>query len=279
MGSHRKHVLTVLLLLLSSLLFSQTKVVSLSPSITEILFAVGAGEQVAGVTSYCNYPEAALELRKIGGFSAKSISLETIVALTPDLIIAEENAHDSLKDSFQRLGLRVLYINAVSYEDIFANILLIGSETGHIKEAEALVAELKSRLSGLEEKLASVTEGKTVFWEVWHDPLMTAGPETFIGQSIALAKGRNIFGDAETDWPQVSTEELIRRDPQVILSSNSHGGRRSVADIQNRQDWQSLSAIKNKSVYLLEDDLLARSGPRIIDGLEEIAMILYPDLF
>lgn len=255
------------------------RVISLSPSNTEILFAIGAGELVVGVTEFCNYPEAALELDKVGGFAAKTINLEKIVLLGPDLVFAGPN-HQELAATLRGLNIKVVTLASETFADIAYNIELAGKAVGHEEEALNLVRRQYEQLAMIEARLKRLPEEQKVrvFWELWDEPLMTAGPNTFIGQMIELAGGMNIFADVEERYPQVSSEEVIMRNPQVILSPDSHGDKVTPELLAARPGWKSLDAVKNKRIYLIGGDISSRPGPRLIDALVDIFSELYPEL-
>ncbi len=254
------------------------RIVSLLPSNTEILFAVGAGDQVVGVTSYCNYPKEAASREQVGGITNKSISIEAIVALEPDLILASDS-HDQIVPLLEEAGLTVMVLNPATFDDIFDNVELVGRATGHAQQAETLTNELRQRLKTVESRVESAADRPTVFYEVWYDPLMTAGPNTFIGQLITLAGGENIFANVEEDWPQVSAEVVIERNPEVILGPTSHAEALTIDKINARASWEGISAIQNERIHMLDGDAVSRPGPRIVDMLEETARYLHPDLF
>lgn len=256
------------------------RIISLLPSNTETLFAVGAGEQVVGVTSYCNYPPEAATRKQVGGITVQSISVETIIALEPDLVLTNP-AQAEIAETLTESGLPVVVLDPASLEDIYANIELVGQVTGHPDEAAMLVTELRNRAEAVKKAVAAIPEEEqlSVFYEVWHDPLMTAGPNTVIGQIIDLAGGRNIFADVAEDWPQVSAEVVLTRNPAIILGPESHGSELTVEKIAARPGWDNIDAVKNDRVYLLDPDAVSRPGPRIIGMLEEIARDLYPDQF
>ena len=254
------------------------RVVSLLPSNTEILFAVGAGEQVVGVTSYCNYPEEATTREQVGGITTKSLNVETIVALEPDLVLASGSQSDIIP-ILEESGLTVVVLEPATFDDIFANIELVGQVTGHTDEATALTGELRQRVDTVTATVSAADAQPTVFYEVWHDPLMTGGPNTFIGQLITLAGGQSIFADVEEDWPQVSTEVVVERNPAVILGPDSHADELTAEKINARAGWESVAAVQNGEIYMLNGDAVSRPGPRIVDMLEEAARDLHPDLF
>ena len=257
------------------------RIVSIAPSNTEILFAVGGGDRVVGVTEWCNYPEEATTREKVGGFSAKTLSVEKVISLNPDVVVGDRSMHEEVAAVFENAGIPVVLLETKDFDQMYGNILIAGLITGHGQEAQDLVDSLTSRVQKIADKVGSLksSEKKRVFWEIYDDPLMTAGVDTFIGQLITAAGGISIFSDVEGSWPQVSTEELISRDPDVIISSNSHGGELKKEDVIARPGWDQLTAIRNDELYLIGEDKVSRPGPRLIDGLEEVARILYPELF
>ena len=256
------------------------RIVSLLPSNTEILFAVGAGEQVVGVTSYCNYPPEATDRQQIGGITIQSISIEAVVALEPDLVLAS-GSQRQLIPVLAAAGVTVVALEPATLEDIYANLQLVGQITGHPAQAEAIIADMRRRVETVQAKIAAApaSERPTIFYEVWDEPLMTAGPHTFIGQMIELAGGQNIFAGVKEDWPQVSPEIIVQANPAVILGPTSHAGALAAEQIKNRPGWADIAAVRNNRIYLLDQDMVSRPGPRLIIVLEEIARDLYPDLF
>jgi iron complex transport system substrate-binding protein len=256
------------------------RIVSLLPSNTEILFAIGAGDQVVGVTSYCDYPEEATTREQVGGITNKSLSVETIVALEPDLVLAS-GSQDEIIPVLEEAGLIVIALKPATFDDIFANIEMVGQATGHADQATTLTADLRSRVETVSAKIDAIPADSrpTVFYEVWHDPLMTAGPNTFIGQLIELAGGKSIFDEVSEDWPQVSAEVILTRNPDVILGPDSHGEELTVEKISARTGWANITAVQNEQIYILDGNAISRPGPRIVDMLEEVARDLYPDLF
>ena len=257
------------------------RIVSLSPSLTEVLFAAGAGDAVQGVTTYCNYPEEALLREQIGGFSAKTISIEKIVALEPALVFADHSRHGSVIESLENYGITVIATNATSIEDVYLILDMVGTATGNRDQALSVIGDMKRRIARVTEITSQIPAGERlrVFWEVFDKPLMTAGPSTFIGQLVDLAGGANIFADVTESWPQISHEELLVRDPEVLMSSDTHGDKFSAEQIRSRTGWQNLSAVENDMIFLFDGDMVSRPGPRIVDSLEAMAAALYPDLF
>ena len=191
------------------------RIVSLSPSNTEILFAVGAGPAVVGVTCYCDFPVEAQELPEIGGYSSDSISIETIVSMKPDLVLADSASHATTIEALEQANIPVFAVDATSFEDVFSNIGMIGKVTGNDVQAAALIDEMETCIAAVTDKVGAVPQEDrpSVFWEVWDEPLMTVGPRAFTAQLIQIAGGTNIFSDLTEDYPQVSAEEVIRRNP------------------------------------------------------------------
>lgn len=257
------------------------RIVSLAPSNTEMLFAVGAGDNVVGVTEYCDYPEAAQTVEKIGGFSSDTISVEAIVALEPDLVIAYTSRHQPIIEALDKVNLPVLALAPETVEDVYANITLIGQLTGNEEQAAKTVADMKTRIAAVEEKVAQIPEEERlqVFWEIFDEPLMTAGPSTFTGQMIELAGGVNIFADLEEDYPQINAEEVVSRNPEVMMGSDSHGDKLTPEQVAARPGWDQIAAVQNERIHLIDGNIVSRPGPRIADAVEAMAQALYPDLF
>jgi iron complex transport system substrate-binding protein len=246
------------------------RIVSLAPSNTEILFAIGAGDQVVGVTDYCNYPQEAQEKDKVGGFSDPN--LEAIVALAPDLVLGT-NFNDGVIEDLAQLGIRGLVISPGTVEEVLTAIERVGYAVGRDGEAGALAENLRERLLAVEEYIAG-KERPRVLYQVWHDPLMVAGPGSFVDNAITLAGGDNIAWDAARGYPRFSSEVVVLRDPEVILSPKTHGSG-AVADAPLPPGWEDLTAVKEGRVYSIDADMIARAGPRIVAAIEEVARILH----
>lgn len=257
------------------------RIVSLGPSNTEILFAIGAGDQVVGVTRFCNYPAEAQSRTQIGGVTAKSISVETVVSLRPDLVFALGESQIPVIEALERAGIPVFALDSERLESVYAAIEMAGLLTGHSAEADEVVAAMKKRVAAVTAKVEAIPEAERplVFYEVWNEPLMTAGPQSFIGELIELAGGRNIIEEASEQYPEISSEIVIQRDPAVILGPDSRGDEFTVEQILARPGWEKIRAVRENRIYLLDGDIVSRPGPRLVDALEEIAVALYPDLF
>ena len=257
------------------------KIVSMAPSNTEILFAVGAGEQVIGRDEFSDFPLQAADLPSVGG-GFGDYNLEAIVDLQPDLVLAAEINTPEQVTALSDLGLTVFYLaNPTSLDEMYANLMTIAELTGHVNETERMVEDLKQRVAAVDEAVASVEEFPTTFYELdATDPSApwTAGAGTFIDTLIAQAGGQNIASDLEGQYLQLSIEEILVRNPQIILLGDAAYGI-TPESIQERSGWSNLSAVVNERIYAFDDNLVSRPGPRLVDGLEELAKLLHPELF
>jgi iron complex transport system substrate-binding protein len=250
------------------------RVVSLSPAVTEILFAVGAGEQVAGVTEYCDYPPETAGKTKIGGFSGATISVEQIALLRADLVIVSLDMHFKVIPLLERLAIPVFAVEPRSFADIYETIVNLGALTGHDNEAASVVSAMKQKLAAA----AALWRGKTpvsVYWEVDYRPLMTTGGNTVISEAISLAGGRNIFADTALSWPQVSVEQVLLRNPDWLLAPSDRSGTFDAAALARRPGWQTLNAVKQNHIALINADTINRYSPRLADAVMEMAQILH----
>lgn len=254
------------------------RIVSTAPSNTEILFAVGAGPRVVGVTTYCTYPPEAVKCEKVGGYSPKSLSVERMAALRPDLVLTTGRLQQPLTESLRQLGLVVLCFDVKTLEDVVRNVRLIGQAAGRADEAEQRADDLQRRLEGVRGRTAGRKEADRprVFFLLSEDPLMTAGPNTFAGQMIALAGGVNVFADVDQQFPRVSEEEILKRDPAVVLLALRKDGSPSKERVSQRPGWGKLDAVRSNRLLEIDDDLVSRPGPRLFDGLEKLADLLSP---
>ena len=257
------------------------RIVSLAPSATEILFAVGAGDQVVGRDSFSNYPESVLELQDVGG-SMGDYSFETIASLNPDLVVLTEiNTPEQVK-ALEDLGLTVYYIkNPVQLDGLYPILETVGQLTGHDKEAADLVDSLTARVAAVTETIAKSQAKPLVFYELDGSDAAkpwTSGPNTFMEQLIQMAGGVNV-GSAMTDaWAQISLEELLVQDPDLILLGDAAYGM-TAEQVATRAGWETLTAVKNNAIYPFNDDMASRPGPRMVDGLEALAKLIHPELY
>jgi iron complex transport system substrate-binding protein len=255
------------------------RVVSIAPSNTEILFALSAGEQVVGRDEFSDYPAEAASLPTVGG-SFGGYSYETIVSLEPDLVLAAEINTPEQVQALEDLGITVYYLsNPADFEGIFRNLDIVGRLVGRESEAAALSASLSQRVAAVSERAAGITDRPSVFYELDStDPSapFTAGGGTFIDLLITMAGGTNAAGSITTPWAQVSIEELLLINPEVILLGDAAYGV-TVESVGQRPGWEAISAVANGRVYPFDDNLASRPGPRMVDGLEDMFRLLHPD--
>jgi iron complex transport system substrate-binding protein len=247
------------------------RIVSMMPSHTETLFAVGAGDSVIGIDEYSNFPQPETEkLPKTGnGFAP---NLEAIVALKPDLVLTDESSGSKLVQNLEKLGITVYAGVAQSYNDVFEKINVIGKITNHEKNALNLITKMRTELNAIQAKVAKLPR-VSVYYEVDPTPY-AAGSSSFIGALISKAGGNNIVPAKLGAFPQISPELVIRSNPSVILGAN-------LADLLKRPGWDKIAAVKTGRVVRFsseEDDAISRPGPRLPIALRALAKALHPDL-
>ena len=256
------------------------RVVSLAPSNTEILFALGAGDKVVGRDEVSDYPAEALALPTVGGWSG--FSAEAIVALKPDLVLAAEINSPELVAELEGLGLTVYYLsNPKTLEELYVNIEIVATLTG--RDATKLTDSLKARVAAVDEKIMPLSYQPSVFYEVdATDPSKpySVGPGTFIHLLINRAGGANAVELAGiTDpYPQISLEQLVIAPPDIIILGDSMWGT-TAESVAARPGWDTLKAVVDGKVFVFDDNLVSRPGPRLIDGLEALARLLHPEVF
>jgi cobalamin transport system substrate-binding protein len=257
------------------------RIVSLAPRNTELLFAIGAGDRVVAVTSFCNYPPEARRRERIGGFSSESQSLEQIVALKPDLVVADDEFQWPVITELERLGVPIVSLGAESLAGLYRELDLLGHLTGHENDAARLTEGMKRRVEQVAATARTIKPEQrvTVLYHVWSEPLMTAGPSSYVGELIAICGGINMVGDAREPYPYISQEVLLARDPEVILAPSVEAEPMTVERLRTRPGWSNLRAVRNNRIYLIDGDLISRCGPRLVDALEIMARALYADRF
>ena len=258
------------------------RIVSISPSITEILFAVDAGEQMIGRDEFSIYPEEALSLEIIGS-PRGGFSTESIIALEPDLVICAQIIPEEQITVLEDLGLSVYWqANPQDFETLYANITDLAKITGHEAEAAALVEELQQRVAAVDDIVSQVDSKPKVFYEIdaTTDPgnPWTTGAGTFIDYIINRAGGVNIAADLGTDYAQISSEKVIEEDPDIILLADAMYGT-TPESVAERAGWENITAVQEGAVNPFDPGILSVPGPRLVDGLEEVAHVLHPLLF
>lgn len=251
------------------------RIVSLGPSATEILFAIGADKQLVACTDFCDYPAEAKTKASVGGFAANSISLESIISYEPDLVYLFSGMHDSLIKPLQDMGISVYVSKAASVDDVKKEIIEIGTITGHSAEAEDVVKEMNLLLAEARDKSAEAKKNGSsplIYWQVWDDPLMTAGKNSFINDIITLAGGINIFGEENSDYPIISDEAVIAAKPQFIFITKASD---NYSVTNNKIMFYAMKKDSGASVHYVNDDKFSRPGPRCAEAVQDLTKILY----
>lgn len=256
------------------------RVVSLAPSNTEILFAIGAGDQVVGRDQFSDYPAEAAAVTDIGS-AFEALNTELIVSLEPDLVLAAEINTPEQVNALEDLGITVYYLsNPHTLEEMYENLAILAQLTGHDAEAKALIESLQLRVSEVDKKLAPISSRPSVFYELdGTDPAKpyTAGSGTFITLLIERAGGFNIASEIE-GYPQLSLEQVVAADPAFIILGDSLYGV-TPESVAARPGWGDLSAVTSGQVFPFDDNLVSRPGPRLVDGLEQLARLLHPGIW
>ena len=240
------------------------RIISLAPHVTELLYAAGAGDRVVGAVSYSDYPQAAKTLPRVGAYNA--FDLEAILALKPDLVVAWQSANPAAAlDKLRALSIPVFYSEPRRLEDVASSLERLGrlAATGDV--ANAASAAFRERLARLRAKYGG-GRPVSVFYQVWHQPLMTINGEHLISQVITLCGGRNVFAGLPTLAPKISLEAVLQQDPEVIVAGNSarvHPGWKA-----EWQRWPGLRAVKNGHLFQIDPDIIQRHTPRILQGAE-----------
>ncbi|HEU5088158.1 MAG TPA: cobalamin-binding protein [Roseiflexaceae bacterium] len=258
------------------------RIVSLAPSITELAFALDLGSRMVAVDDFSNYPADAAGLPKIGG-SNGAYNYEQIVALKPDVVLAAGITAPDAVSKLEALNVPVVVIGSpdTTFESILSDITLLGAITGAEDKATALTGSMQARLDTLKATLAKATSTPTVFWELdATDPgkPYTVGPGNFVDDIITLAGGKNIFAGADSPYPQVSAEQIVASDPAIIILADANYGT-TPEQVAQRSGWETIAAVREQQVFPIDDDLVSRPGPRVIDGIEAVARLIHPELF
>ncbi len=259
-------VLVMLVTVFGTVAAAPQRIVSLVPSVTENLFALGIGDRVVGVTSWCDYPAEAATKTVIG--DAFNLNLELLLSLEPDLVVGDANLVAGTIETLEGFGLSVLVVEPTNLREIRESLVQLGVAVGAPEKGRELAAAMEKRQKELVARVG-LTKAVRVFVEIWNEPLMTAGPGSFIDELIVLAGGENIAQDADNPWPTFSEELVIDRDPQVVILTGFN-----LDEVLKRSAWQEITALKNEAVFEVDPDLYARTTPRLLDALEEMISIL-----
>jgi len=247
------------------------RIVSLAPANTEIVAELGALDRLVGVTTYCDYPAAVADIEKVGDFVGPN--LEAIAALDPDVVLLTTGVQADVVTQLEALGASVVAIDPQSLDDVYEAIEMVGAVIGETDAAADTVASMELQIDDIGESVEGAPV--TCFLEIAQDPLFTAGSGTLLNDLIEHAGGENVV--TEAGYVAYSVEQLVQADPAVYLATK--GSMSDPSDIAGRPGFDSLTAVANERVYLLDDNLVSRPGPRVAEGILQIARALHPDVF
>jgi iron complex transport system substrate-binding protein len=250
------------------------RIVSLAPANTEIAFAVGAGDKMVAGTSYDDYPAVAKSLPKVGDFSTPSV--EKIASFNPDLVLAAGGVQASLRSKLESYGMKVYVVDPTTYAGVMTDIANVGKLAGTSAQAQKVVDSMAKAKADVQAKVASAAKAPT-FIEIYGKPLMTAGTGTFISDMVSIAGGTNLGDSAGKGFPNFSSEVLLKDDPAVYIADS--GSMSKPGDLSSRPGFSSLTAVKDGHVYVIDDNIIARPGPRLAQGLQQLARMIHPEAY
>ena len=254
------------------------RIVSHVPSITETLYALDLGDKIVGVSDYCDYPEEAKTKPKVGGYFTPNI--EVIVSMNPDLVLTDGYVDEIA--NLESLGIQFAVIQPSNMDDILKDIELLGNLTGQQKKARELINDMQSRVDNVVATVSGAPHPRVfyVFDATDTTKPWTAGPGSFADELIRIAGGENIAAQAQGAWIQLNIEELVNSDPEIIIVDSMMGTAViSPDEIKELPGWKDTTAVKQNNIFVVNGDLVNRSGPRIVEGLEAIARIIHPEMF
>ena len=260
-----KQLLLSLLLatLLSPVSASAQRILALTPHACEMLYAIGAGKQIVGAVSYCDYPAEAKKLPRIGSY--ERINVEAALRLKADMAVVMSRNVVGV-EMLEKMGIKIMVSNPGSFESMFEDMIKLGELTGESQTAKSLVNTLNKRL----QKIRLMERPETaVFYEVWHDPILTAGGPSFISDLIHAAGGRNVFAEINVETPHVNVESVIRAKPELIVIPLE---KRNIQE--RRVFWEQWLGKDHVRFVAIDPDILHRPGPRLLDGLEALQRAL-----
>ncbi|MBT2663262.1 ABC transporter substrate-binding protein [Bacillus sp. ISL-45] len=257
------------------------KIVSLIPSNTEIAYGLGLDEQIVGVSDFDNFPEEVADKEKIGGME---FNVEKIISLKPDLVLAHASSAHSSEAGLQQLrdaGITVLVVNdATTFDQVYESISMVGTASGEKEKADALIADMKKKIEEVKTKAQEIKEEdrKSVFVEVSPAPeVYAAGKNTFIDEMLQIINAENTV--KEEGWPKLDSEAIIESNPEVIVTTHGYYTPEPVKNVTSREGWDKITAVKENRVVDVHSDKVTRTGPRLTEGVEELAKAVYPDVF
>ena len=253
----------------------ELRIVSLAPSVTEVLFVLGVGDRLIGVTDCCDYPPEAKQVHCVGQFGVPNI--EELLALAPDLVIITDLKQDAIEAYLRESGIRVVRVKDDNIANMFDTIKTVGREVGRAERAERFVADMRSQLDGIAQTYSDVPEEDRprVFVEVWNDPIMTVGRQSFVDELVSHAGGVNVARAIDLPYPAINPEKVIEWDPEVIVLGYMNSGQ--AADrLAGRIGWDDIEAVRTgRTICDISSDLLLRPGPRLPEAVRLLNRRLY----
>lgn len=252
-------------------------IVSLQPSNTEILFALGVGDKIVGATKYDTYPAEALEIERVS--DSVAFNAERITELNPDVVIAYTIGQEEALQLLEEAGLKVFVIeSATSFEDVYGDIKQLATVMGVEEKGQEIITSIQTTIQEVQEKVETAAVLKKVYYEISPSPdIYTTGSKTFQQEILAAASVDNVFSDKE-GWISVSEEDVIAKNPEIILTTSNYI-EDATGEIKSRAGWDKIPAVQNDSVFLVDGDVISRPGPRIGEAVELVAKTVYPELF
>lgn len=252
------------------------RIISLSPEGTELLFELGLENFLVARTSFCNFPPETETIPSIGGFDGKTISSEKILIQKPTFVLLAKGMHQHLIPLFKKQNIHFYEYNPQSIEEMFTDIKNIGSIFKIETKAKELISELQEIIARQEKKAKQIQlNPKNFYLEIFYQPCISIGKESFLDKLFSLAHGKNIFGDIKTNYPQVSEESIILRNPEIIFLFSDRNI--SLNEVKNRKNWHHIQAVKNNNIIILDANLFSRATPRALRGIEILYQYLYSE--
>ena len=253
--------LLTLLLLPVYVFAAPQRIVSLTPHITEMLFAIGAGKQVIATDQASDYPDEVKQLPKVANY--QSLNSESLLAVKPDLVVAWGSTQALMQQQIQALGIQMLLLKSQHLDDLPVELRLLGDKTGHHEQANQLAVQIETKFATYRQQSQQRPKIKA-FYQLWYPPLTTVANGSFIQEIMTMCGAENPFAASKAPYPQLGEEAVLAANPQVIFATQ-HG-----SDLQHWLKWPQLAAVKNKQLYLLNADWLHRLSPRIVLGIEQV---------
>jgi len=256
-----RSILLTLWLLPAYVCATPQRIVSLTPHITEMLFAIGAGKQVIATDQASDYPDEVKQLPKVANY--QSLNSESLLAVKPDLVIVWGSTQALMQQQIRALGIPMLLLKSQHLDDLPVELRLLGDKTGHRKQANQLAAQIETKFATYRQQSQQRPKIKA-FYQLWYPPLTTVANGSFIQEIMTMCGAENPFADSKAPYPQLGEEAVLAANPQMIFATQ-HG-----SDLQHWLKWPQLAAVKNKQLYLLQADWLHRLSPRIVLGIEQM---------